>query len=57
MRNKVAFYKKSLVLVRDDPNFELAFKRSELNRELDTVRIIFYVNNKQQYPQAVSFKY
>lgn len=57
LRNKVAFYKKSLVLVRDDPNFELAFKRSELTKELDTARIIFYVNNKRDHNQAVSFKY
>jgi hypothetical protein len=45
-RNKVAFFKKSLILIKDDPQFELAFKRSSLNPQLDTVRIIFYVNNK-----------
>jgi hypothetical protein len=45
-RNKVAFFKKSLILIKDDPQFGLAFKRSGLNPELDGVRLIFYVSNK-----------
>lgn len=27
-------------------DFDIAFKRSDLNTEMDRLRIIFYVNNK-----------
>ena len=57
VRNKVAFFKKSLVLIRDDLNYELAFKRSDLNKEKDTLRVIFYINNKQSFPQSTTFDY
>jgi hypothetical protein len=56
-RNKVAFFKKSLVLIRDDPQLEVAFKRSNLNPELDTVRLIFYVNNKSVTDSYVIITY
>jgi hypothetical protein len=55
-RNKVAFFKNSLVLVRE-PNIEIAFKRSELDEKLSKVRIIFYVNNKSQQWKRVRLDY
>ena len=57
LRNKVAFFKKSLVLVRNDQKFEIAFKRSNLSPEMDSVRFIFYVNNKSDKDEAVDISY
>jgi hypothetical protein len=55
-RNKVAFFKNSLVIVRD-AGVDIAFKRSEMNEALDKLRIIFYVNNKTSSRKSVSFNY
>ena len=44
-REKIAFFKKSMVLYKSS-DFDIAFKRSDLNPELDRLRIILYVNNK-----------
>ena len=52
-RNKVAFFKQSLVLVRDH-DFEIAFKRSELDESFSKLRIIFYVLNKTNHIKNVS---
>jgi|JI6StandDraft_1071083.scaffolds.fasta_scaffold05434_2 hypothetical protein len=57
LRNKVAFFKKSLVLVRNDPNFEIAFKRSSLSPEMDTIRFIFYINNKSDRDATADIAY
>ncbi len=56
-RNKVAFFKKSLVLIKNDPNYEVAFKKSDLNKECDTVRLIFYINNKTSQDRKVTIDY
>jgi len=55
-RNKVAFFKNSLVIVRD-ADVDIAFKRSEMNATLDKLRIILYVNNKTQTRKSVNFNY
>ena len=55
-RNKVAFFKSSLVLIRNS-DVEIAYKRSELNESLDKVRLIFYVNNKTPHNVPVNFSY
>ena len=55
-RNKVAFFKKSLVLVRE-PSFEIAYKKSELDQQMRTIRLIFYVNNKADHSVAVEIDY
>lgn len=55
-RNKVAFFKNSLVIVRDH-DVDIAFKRSEMNESLDKLRIIFYVNNKTSTRKNVNFNY
>ena len=55
-RNKVAFFKNSLVLIRN-PEFEIAYKRSDVNSSIDRLRLIFYVNNKTANPQRVNFRY
>jgi hypothetical protein len=55
-RNKVAFFKNSLVLVRD-AELEIAYKRSEMNQTLDKLRIIFYINNKTNTKKNVNFHY
>lgn len=44
-REKIGFFKKSMVLYKGEM-FDVAFKRSDLNVELDRLRIILYVNNK-----------
>lgn len=44
-------------MIKDDPNFELAFKRSDVGREMNTIRVILYINNKQNYSQNVNFRY
>lgn len=55
-RNKVAFFKNSLVLVRE-PQFEIAYKRSDMNETFDKLRIIFYVNNKSSVRRTINFNY
>lgn len=55
-RNKVAFFKSSLVLVRE-ADLEIAYKRSEMNETLDKLRIIFYLNNKTATRKTVNFHY
>lgn len=55
-RNKVAFFKNSLVLVREH-ELEIAYKRSEMNQALDKLRLIFYVNNKTPSKRSVDFSY
>lgn len=59
LRNKLAFFRPSLALVKDDPNFEIAFKRSDLDARLEEVRVILYVNNKtgRQVPVDVRYEY
>lgn len=44
-REKIAFFKKAMVIYKGQ-DFDIAFKRSDLNHELDRLRIILYVNNK-----------
>lgn len=44
-REKIAFFKKSMVLYKGE-EFDIAFKRSDLNYEMDRLRVIIYVNNK-----------
>lgn len=44
-RQKIAFFKKSMVLVKS-PEFDIAFKRSDFNYQMDKLRLILYVNNK-----------
>ncbi len=44
-REKIAFFKKSMVLYKGE-HFDIAYKRSDLNVELDRLRVIIYVNNK-----------
>lgn len=46
-RQKIAFFKKSMVLVKS-PDFDIAFKRSDFNFQMDKLRLIVYVNNKSQ---------
>jgi hypothetical protein len=41
----VAFFKNSLVVAKDD-QFEIAFKKSNLDNTYSKVRVIFYINNK-----------
>ena len=55
-RNKVGFFKKSLILVKDD-DAEIAFKRSSMNSAMDELRVIFYINNKTLYQQQVDIQY
>lgn len=55
-RNKVAFFKNSLVLVRE-VDLEIAYKRSEMNENLDKIRIIFYINNKTSARKTINFHY
>jgi len=44
-RQKIAFFKKSMVLVKT-PDFDIAYKRSDFNFQMDKLRLILYVNNK-----------
>lgn len=44
-REKIAFFKKSMVLYKGE-HFDIAYKRSDLNVEFDRLRVILYVNNK-----------
>ena len=44
-RQKISFFKKSMVLVKT-PDFDIAFKRSDFNFQMDKIRLILYVNNK-----------
>ena len=55
-RNKVAFFKNSLVLVRT-VDYEIAYKKSDINEAMDKLRLIFYVNNKSNSAKRVNFKY
>nr|BAK02724.1 predicted protein [Hordeum vulgare subsp. vulgare] len=55
-RNKVAFFKNSLVLLRE-AELEIAFKRSDMNQQLDKLRIIFYLNNKSNSHKRIAFNY
>lgn len=55
-RNKVAFFKNSLAIYRDD-FVEIAFKRSNLEQTYSQVRIIFYVNNKSASNEPVRIEY
>jgi hypothetical protein len=56
-RNKVAFFLQSLVLVKNDPNFEIAIKKSDISKDYSAVRIIFYVNNKTANTERVSLDF
>lgn len=51
-RNKVAFFKNSLVIFRDR-DYEIAFKKSSLDPSYSQVRLIFYINNKTNFNQPV----
>jgi hypothetical protein len=55
-RNKVAFFKNSLTLIRNS-EVDIAFKRSELNERMDKIRLIFYINNKTETVKRVSLNY
>lgn len=55
-RNKVAFFKDSLILIKNDV-FELAFKRSALVNTKDRVRVIFFIKNKTNKTITVTFRY
>ena len=55
-RNKVAFFKNSLVLGRTG-DFEIAYKKSDINESMDKLRLIFYVNNKSSTAKRINFKY
>ena len=55
-RNKVAFFKNSLVLIRE-ADLEIAYKKSDLNATMDKIRLIFYVNNKSSKAKRVSISY
>ena len=55
-RNKVAFFKNSLVLIRS-ADLDIAYKKSDLNASLDKIRLIFYVNNKSSKAQRVNISY
>lgn len=43
------------MLLKNDPKFEIAFKRSDLND--GTVRVIFYVNNKTSKDENINIEY
>ena len=55
-RNKVAFFKNSLVLIRNE-ELDIAYKRSEMNSSLDKCRLIFYINNKTSTAKQVNIRY
>lgn len=55
LRSKLAFFKKSMLLVHH-PDFELAFKRSELF-DMSLVKLVLYFNNKTSSSKAVSIIY
>ena len=55
-RNKVAFFKKSLVLIKNS-EIEIAFKRSDLSSELNELRMIIYVKNKTNYRVQIASEY
>jgi hypothetical protein len=43
---KLSFFQKAMAIIKDNSRFMIAFKRSNFNKDIDTVRIIFYVANK-----------
>lgn len=47
------------MIVKDDPEFEIAFKRSDLDDRMQEVRVIIYVNNKtsRKVPVDVTYEY
>jgi len=45
-----------MILVKDD-NFDIAFKRSEFNSEMDRLRLILYVNNKNNINYKCTIEY
>lgn len=45
-RNKVGFFKRSLIIVKSDHSFEIGFKKSESIKDYEVVNITFYINNK-----------
>jgi len=55
-RNKVAFFKNSLVLIRS-ADVDIAYKKSDMNPTMDKYRLIFYVNNKSSQTQRVNVTY
>ena len=55
-RNKVAFFKNSLVLVRS-ADLDIAYKKSDLNPTMDKIRLIFYLNNKSSRTHRVNITY
>jgi hypothetical protein len=55
-RNKVAFFKNSLVLVRS-ADLDIAYKKSDLNPTMDKIRLIFYLNNKSSRAHRVNITY
>lgn len=55
-RNKVAFFKNSLVIVRDQ-EYEIAFKRSSLDPSMARMRIILYINNKTSNNEVADIEY
>lgn len=55
-RNKVAFFKSSLVIVREE-GIEIAFKKSGLDKNLSRARVIFYINNKYDRRMNVDIEY
>ena len=55
-RNKVAFFKNSLVLIRS-ADVDIAYKKSDMNPTMDKYRLIFYVSNKSSQTQRVNVTY
>lgn len=55
-RNKVAFFKKSLIIVKDT-DYEIAFKKSALDPTKTKQRLIFYIQNKTNSRQKVNIDY
>lgn len=45
-----------MVIVKGD-DFDIAFKRSDFNSQMDKLRLIIYVNNKDQIKCNCSIEY
>lgn len=55
-RNKAAFFKPKMILSKDN-DYEIAYKKSDLEGNFDKLRIIFYVNNKTPFDRQVKINY
>lgn len=52
----MAFFKNSLVIFRDQ-DYEIAFKKSNVDSTYSQIRVIFYINNKGHSTQPVNIEY